>query len=58
MFDTQGKPVAGVYVQADKRGGIVEGFNLPVGDHIRRTALTNDKGEFTMAPLAAGKNSR
>jgi hypothetical protein len=54
VLDTQGKPAAGVYVEANKRGGI-ENFNLPVADHIRRTALTNDKGEFTMAPLPPGK---
>src|SRR5207245_2344763 len=39
VLDTQGKALAGVYVHADKRGGI-EGFNLPVADSIRRTALT------------------
>jgi hypothetical protein len=55
VHDTQGKPVAGVYVHADKRGGIGEGFNLPVADSIRRTALTNDKGEFTMDPLPPAK---
>jgi beta-lactamase regulating signal transducer with metallopeptidase domain len=54
VLDTQGKPVAGVYVHADKRGGI-ENFNLPVADHIRRTALTDAKGEFTMAPLPPGQ---
>lgn len=55
VLDTQGKPVAGVYVHAEKQGGIGEGFNLPVADHIRRVALTNDKGEFTMAPLPPNK---
>src|SRR5439155_26133268 len=50
VLDTNGKPLAGVYVNADKRGGI-EDFNLPVADHIRRTALTNDQGEFEFAPL-------
>jgi beta-lactamase regulating signal transducer with metallopeptidase domain/protocatechuate 3,4-dioxygenase beta subunit len=54
VLDTQGKPVAGVFIHADKRGGI-ENFNLPVADHIRRTALTDDKGEFTMAPLPPGQ---
>lgn len=54
VLDTSGKPAAGVFVQAEKRGGI-EDFNLPVADHIRRTALTNDKGEFTMAPLPPGQ---
>jgi hypothetical protein len=50
VLDTQGKPVPGIYVHADKRGGI-ENFNLPVADHIRRTALTDAKGEFRMDPL-------
>lgn len=54
VLDTQGQPVAKVFIQAEKRGGI-ENFNLPVADHIRRTALTNDKGEFTMEPLPPGK---
>jgi beta-lactamase regulating signal transducer with metallopeptidase domain len=54
VLDTQGKPVAGVYVYAGKRSGI-ENFNLPVADHIQRTALTDDKGEFTMAPLPPGR---
>src|SRR5262249_2588846 len=55
VFDTQGKPLTGVNVRADKRDGIGEGFNLPVADHIGRTADTNDKAEFTMAPLPPGK---
>lgn len=53
VFDAQGKVIPGVYVHANKRGGI-EDFNLPVGDAIGRTALTDDKGEFTFAPLPAG----
>jgi beta-lactamase regulating signal transducer with metallopeptidase domain/5-hydroxyisourate hydrolase-like protein (transthyretin family) len=54
VLDTQGKPAAGVLVEANKRGGI-ENFNLPVADHIRRTAQTNAKGEFTVAPLPPGQ---
>jgi beta-lactamase regulating signal transducer with metallopeptidase domain/protocatechuate 3,4-dioxygenase beta subunit len=50
VVDAQGKPLPGLFVEADKRGGI-EDFGLPVADHIRRTALTDDKGEFTFAPL-------
>src|SRR5262249_21690057 len=50
VLDAQGKAVPGVYVHADKRGGI-EDFNQPVADSIRRTALSDEKGEFTMAPL-------
>jgi beta-lactamase regulating signal transducer with metallopeptidase domain/protocatechuate 3,4-dioxygenase beta subunit len=52
VVDSQGKPLASVNVEADKRGGI-EDFNLPVADHIRRSTTTNDKGEFTFAPLPA-----
>src|SRR5262249_55534067 len=50
VVDTNGKPVPDVYVNADKRGSIQD-FNLPVADHIRRTAITNDQGEFEFAPL-------
>ena len=50
LLDAQGKPLPGLFVEADKRGGI-EDFNLPVADHIRRTTLTNDRGEFIFAPL-------
>jgi hypothetical protein len=52
VLDAQGNAVPGVNVHAEKRGGI-EDFNLPVADSIRRTALSNDKGEFTFAPLPA-----
>jgi beta-lactamase regulating signal transducer with metallopeptidase domain/protocatechuate 3,4-dioxygenase beta subunit len=50
LVDVQGKPLAGVYVHADKRGGI-EDFGLPVADSIRRTAVSNALGEFTFGPL-------
>jgi beta-lactamase regulating signal transducer with metallopeptidase domain/protocatechuate 3,4-dioxygenase beta subunit len=50
LLDVQGKPLPGLYVHANKRGGI-EDFNLPVADSIRRTTVTNEKGEFTFAPL-------
>jgi hypothetical protein len=53
VLDTQSKPVAGVFVHADRRGGIQD-FNLPVADHIRRTAVTDDQGEFALAPLPPG----
>jgi beta-lactamase regulating signal transducer with metallopeptidase domain/protocatechuate 3,4-dioxygenase beta subunit len=53
LLDTKGKPLAGLYVNADLRGGIPD-FNLPVANSIRRTATTNDKGEFEMAPLPPG----
>jgi hypothetical protein len=53
VLDTRNKPVAGVFVHADRRGGI-EDFHLPVADNIRRTARTDDQGAFTMAPLPAG----
>jgi beta-lactamase regulating signal transducer with metallopeptidase domain/protocatechuate 3,4-dioxygenase beta subunit len=54
LLDTKGKPLAGLYVNADLRGGIPD-FNLPVANSIRRTATTNDKGEFEMAPLPPGE---
>jgi beta-lactamase regulating signal transducer with metallopeptidase domain len=50
VLDAQGKPIPGIFVEADKRGGI-EDFNLPVADHIRRTATTDEKGDFEFAPL-------
>jgi beta-lactamase regulating signal transducer with metallopeptidase domain/protocatechuate 3,4-dioxygenase beta subunit len=54
VLDTQGKPVPGVFVEADYRGGIPD-FNQPVANHIRRTALSNERGEFQMAPLPPGE---
>jgi protocatechuate 3,4-dioxygenase beta subunit len=54
VVNVAGKPLPGLFVEIRKRGGI-EDFNLPVADHISRTASTNDQGEFTAAPLPAGE---
>jgi protocatechuate 3,4-dioxygenase beta subunit len=60
VLDTANKPVKGVYVNADRgRGGEDEDAanffsRHPVADHIRRAALTDDKGEFTFGPLSPG----
>jgi beta-lactamase regulating signal transducer with metallopeptidase domain/protocatechuate 3,4-dioxygenase beta subunit len=54
VLDVKGKPLAGVFVSANRTGGI-EDFNQPVANAIHRTALTNARGEFTMAPLPPGK---
>jgi beta-lactamase regulating signal transducer with metallopeptidase domain/protocatechuate 3,4-dioxygenase beta subunit len=53
VVDSQGKPLSGLFVEADRQGGI-EDFNLPVANAIRRTAVSDDKGKFTFAPLPAG----
>ena len=52
-LDAQGKPLAGIFVHADKEGRDEVLNRLIVADHINRTALTNDKGEFEFAPLPA-----
>jgi beta-lactamase regulating signal transducer with metallopeptidase domain len=52
--DAQGKPLPGIFVHADKEGRDEVLAQLIVADHINRTALTNDKGEFEFAPLPAG----
>jgi beta-lactamase regulating signal transducer with metallopeptidase domain len=57
VVDVKGKPVAGVYVNADRRpgpGGDDELMGLPVASSIRRGALTNAKGEFELMPLPPG----
>jgi beta-lactamase regulating signal transducer with metallopeptidase domain len=53
VVDSQGKPLSGLSVEADRQGGI-EDFNLPVANAVRRTAVSDDKGKFTFAPLPAG----
>jgi uncharacterized GH25 family protein len=55
VLDARGKPLAGVHVNAEARERSEELPNLPVADHINRSATTNDKGEFAMGPLPAGK---
>ncbi len=55
VLDAKGKPLAGIHVTAEARERSEELPNLPVADHIGRSATTNDKGEFAMAPLPPGK---
>jgi protocatechuate 3,4-dioxygenase beta subunit len=58
VFDVQGKPLAGVFVEADReRGGGPESEalgQLMVADAIRRTAETDAGGRFTLDPLSPG----
>jgi beta-lactamase regulating signal transducer with metallopeptidase domain len=53
-LDAQGKPLPGLFVHADREGRDEALAGLFVADSVSRTALTNDKGEFEMAPLPAG----
>jgi hypothetical protein len=54
VLDAQGKPLAGVFVHADRQGREEALAGLMVGDHTGRATQTDDKGEFTMAPLPSG----
>jgi hypothetical protein len=53
VVDTQGKPLAGIIVNAESRDRNQE-ITLPVADQINRSATTNEQGEFAMNPLPAG----
>ncbi len=57
-FDVQGKPLAGLYVEADRERGSGPDFEalgqLMVADAIRRTAETDAEGRFTFDPLPPG----
>jgi beta-lactamase regulating signal transducer with metallopeptidase domain/protocatechuate 3,4-dioxygenase beta subunit len=55
VLDAKGTPLAGVHVNAEARDRSEELPNLPVADHINRSATTNAKGEFVMGPLPPGK---
>src|SRR5262249_51357675 len=58
LFNVQGKPLAGVYIEADRdrnSGPDSEALNqLMVSDSIRRTAETDAEGRFTFDPLPPG----
>ena len=58
VFDVQGKPLAGVFVEADRERGSGPEFEalnqLIVADAIRRTAETDAEGRFTFDPLPPG----
>jgi beta-lactamase regulating signal transducer with metallopeptidase domain len=53
LLDAQGKPLAGVNVNAESQDGNEE-ITLPVADNINRSGVSNDKGEFEMNPLPPG----
>ena len=53
VLDAQGKPIAGIFVNAEARDRNPE-ITLPVADQINRTALTDEKGDFAMKPLPPG----
>jgi beta-lactamase regulating signal transducer with metallopeptidase domain/protocatechuate 3,4-dioxygenase beta subunit len=55
VLDTKGRPLAGVLVNAQKRGQSEELQGMPVADQIARGAQTDAKGEFTMRPLPPGE---
>jgi hypothetical protein len=54
VLDARGKPLAGVIVNAESRERNDE-ITEPVADSIRRSAVTNEKGEFAMNPLPPGR---
>lgn len=55
VVDNDGKPLKNVWVNADIHGGPAkQQINMPVFDHLSRSALSNGKGEFAMMPLPAG----
>jgi hypothetical protein len=56
VLDAQGKPMAGVNVNAELRGNEeLQSLGLPVGDATSRSATTDAGGEFAMGPLAPGE---
>lgn len=57
VLDVQGKPIAGVFVNAEREGDQETGEilgGLAVADAINRTAVTDADGSFRLAPLPAG----
>jgi hypothetical protein len=53
VIDLKGKPVTGVWVEADLVGGPAKKpHSLGVGDTIHRAAVTSEMGEFTLNPLS------
>jgi hypothetical protein len=61
LFDVQGKPLAKVYIEADRERENTPEFEflnqLIVSDAIRRTSETDAEGRFTLDPLPRGKYS-
>jgi RNA polymerase sigma factor (sigma-70 family) len=56
VFDAKGKPLAGVIVNAELRdqNGKIPNPLLFAGNNIKRSAVTDKKGEFEMKPLPPG----
>ncbi|MGO9112523.1 MAG: M56 family metallopeptidase [Thermoguttaceae bacterium] len=58
VVDADGKPLKNVWVNAEIRGGPAkQKIDNSLFDHLARSALSDDKGEFSMAPLPAGDYS-
>ena len=56
LVDDRGRPAPAVWIGAEIVGGPAkQHYDLPVADMLERSALTNAKGEFTLAPLPAGE---
>ncbi len=55
VLDTKGQPLAGVSVNVERTNVPEDERVNMVADHIGRAALTDEKGEFRMGPLAAGE---
>ncbi len=53
VLDAQGKPIAGINVNAESQDRNEE-ITLPVADQINRSAVTDARGEFAMNPLPPG----
>ena len=55
VVDADGKPLPNVWVNAEiRRGAVKKQIPMPVVDLLARSALSDQKGEFVMAPLPAG----
>lgn len=56
VLDVDGKPAPKVWVNADLRSGPAkQEIEMPVFDHLGRSALSDDAGQFAMAPLPEGE---
>ena len=56
VVDEQGKPVVGAWVNVEVVGGPAKKeITIPVVDALVRSALTDEKGEYTLTPLPPGE---
>jgi protocatechuate 3,4-dioxygenase beta subunit len=55
VVDEEGKPVHGVWVNAAMIDGPGREILVQLADPLERSALTDEEGEFTLAPLPAGE---